>query len=185
LHHGARKTLAASDQDITDTREHEFLATQRREESSGRRFRSWLQNKGRTTVANLGLWVALGGGIGAVARFAMAGWMIERVPPGFPWPTFTVNVLGSAALGLFHQLLPPPAATPRTRAFFTIGLCGGFTTFSAFDLDTLDLLRQARYSLAMLYSLGTTAACITGVLAGLWLGMWLRRPATAPGPEPK
>jgi fluoride exporter len=116
-----------------------------------------------------GLWVALGGGLGAVARFLLGGWIFLWTAPGFPWPTFTVNVLGSALLGVLAQGLTAPSASPQTRALLAIGFCGGFTTFSAFDLDTLMLLQDARYGLAGLYSVGSVTTCVAGVLAGSWV----------------
>lgn len=123
-----------------------------------------------------GLWVALGGGLGAVVRFLLGSWISLWAAPGFPWSTFTVNVLGSALLGVLARGLTAPSASPVTRGFLAIGFCGGFTTFSAFDLDTLLLLQDAQYRLAGIYSLGSIATCIVGVLAGSWLaGRTIRR----------
>jgi fluoride exporter len=133
-----------------------------------------------------GLWVALGGGLGAVARFLLGSWISLWAAPGFPWSTFTVNVLGSALLGLLARGLAAPSASPGTRAFLAIGFCGGFTTFSAFDLDTLLLLQDARYGLAGLYSLGSVTTCIAGVLAGSWVAGERKtetRHGVAPGPD--
>lgn len=112
------------------------------------------------------LWVALGGGLGAMVRFLLGSWISHWAASGFPWSTYTINVLGSALLGMLARGLTAPSASPETRAFLAIGFCGGFTTFSAFDLDTLILLQDARYGLAGLYSLGTVITCIAGVLAG-------------------
>jgi len=115
------------------------------------------------------LWVALGGGLGATVRYLLGSWIFLWAPPGFPWPTLTVNVLGSALLGMLAQGLTAPSASPQTRGFLAIGFCGGFTTFSAFDLDTLILLQDARYGLAGLYSLGSVTTCIAGVMVGSWV----------------
>lgn len=113
-----------------------------------------------------GFWVALGGGAGAAARFHIGGWVTTWSHAGFPWPTFAINVAGSALLGFLFRALPPPAATVRSRALLMIGFCGGFTTFSTFDYETLSLLRQARFIAAGLYSAGSVACCIAGVYAG-------------------
>jgi fluoride exporter len=124
-------------------------------------------SRGFTPV--IGFWIALGGGIGAIARFGIGGWVTTWAYAGFPWPTFGINVLGSLALGFLVRALPAPRASPAARAFFTAGLCGGFTTFSTFDFETLALLQQQEYSTAALYSLGSAGACIAGVFGGGWL----------------
>lgn len=121
----------------------------------------------------IGFWVGLGGGLGALARYALGGWVASWAYAGFPWATFAINVLGSAVLGFLQRALPAPVVPPAKRAFLAIGLCGGFTTFSTFDLETFTLLQEARYAAAAAYSLGSVAACIAGVLGGLWLADWL------------
>jgi fluoride exporter len=117
--------------------------------------------------ALIGLWVALGGALGAVARFGISGWVTTWAYAGFPWGTFVVNALGSVALGFLNRGFPPPLGLPAARAFFAVGLCGGFTTFSTFDFETLSLLQQGDYTTALFYSLASTATCIAGVAAGL------------------
>jgi len=117
----------------------------------------------------LGLWIGAGGGIGAVARFALGGWVTTWAYGGFPWATFLINILGSAALGYFSRSLALASAPPHIRAFVTVGLCGGFTTFSTFDLETLSLLHDGDYLLAVLYALGSVTACMAGVHLGIRL----------------
>ena len=117
----------------------------------------------------MGLWISVGGGIGAMARFALSGWVTTWAYAGFPWGTFLVNVSGSLLLGFLHRALPPATTSPRTRGFLTIGLCGGYTTFSTFDFETFSLLDEGSYALAAAYSLGSVATCIAGVLAGIGL----------------
>jgi len=114
----------------------------------------------------IGLWVGLGGGLGALARFAMSGWVTTWAFAGFPWGTFAVNLIGSAALGSLSRALPAPTASPATRAFLGMGLCGGFTTFSTFDFETISLIQRGAYTTAAAYSLGSAAVCIAGVYAG-------------------
>lgn len=114
--------------------------------------------------------MALGGALGALARFAIGGWVTTWAGPEFPWGTFVINVSGSLLLGFLMRVLPSPTAAPEARALLTVGLCGGFTTFSTFDFETLVLLQERLYGLAALYSLGSVLTCLAGVFAGMWLG---------------
>jgi fluoride exporter len=105
------------------------------------------------------LLVALGGGLGACARFALSGWLMSyTIQEKFPWPTFSVNVLGCLiagalfALGEKHHLM-----SPNLRLFLFTGLLGGFTTFSAFGVETFFLLRRGDYLIAGAYVLGSVA----------------------------
>jgi fluoride exporter len=116
-----------------------------------------------------GFWVGVGGGLGAIGRFLMGGWVGTWAFAGFPWGTFAVNVIGSAALGFVARAWPAPATVPGMRAFFTVGLCGGFTTFSTFDFETLALLQRGDHATAALYSLGSVTACVAGVAGGVAL----------------
>jgi len=114
-------------------------------------------------------YLGIGGGIGALARFAVGGWVPTWAGVGFPWGTFAINVLGSALLGLLHGALPRTDRFPTARAFLTVGFCGGFTTFSTFDFETLVLLQQQQYGIAGLYSAGSVVACVVGALGGMAL----------------
>lgn len=113
-------------------------------------------------------WISLGGAIGAMARFAIGGWATSWAYAGFPWATFFVNVSGSFLLGFLQRALPAVTTSPRTRGILTIGVCGGFTTFSTFDFETLALLAAGRYALAGLYSTSSVFTCVAGVFAGIW-----------------
>ena len=107
--------------------------------------------------------VFLGGGAGAVLRFAVGRWLIGyEWAKHFPWGTFGINVVGSFVLGVVATAC---ADRPGWRALLGVGVCGGFTTFSTFSVETLDLLREERYAVAGGYVIGS-------VLAGL-LGAWL------------
>jgi fluoride exporter len=125
------------------------------------------------------LYIAVGGGLGALARFAAGAWMSTWAGTAFPWPTFAINVLGSALLGFLNGSLPRLTVSPDTRGLLTIGLCGGFTTFSTFDLETLRLLEHGRHLAAAAYSAGSVTACLVGVFAGLRLASWFIRPRLA------
>ena len=100
------------------------------------------------------LWVALGGAIGAALRFII-GELFRRglVPNGIPWGTLFINTVGSFVLGYFTRWAVAHDATPQVRAFVAIGVCGGFTTFSAFALEHLALLQAGEYVRAATYTM--------------------------------
>jgi fluoride exporter len=122
--------------------------------------------------AVLVVYVALGGALGSVARYLLSHAVHRYMAAGFPYGTFTVNIIGCALFGLIlgaaeHRI----DLTPAVRAFFLVGVLGGFTTFSAFTFDTLDLLRTAAFLRAALNVLGQ----ITIGLLALWLGYLLAK----------
>ena len=116
--------------------------------------------------------VAAGGAVGATARF-LVGTLAEPLS-AYPWGTFTVNVIGSFLLGLFAGLMAqswnPP---PELRAFLTVGLLGGFTTFSAFSLDIVLLAERGRLELAAVYFASTVFCSVGGLVGGLRLSRML------------
>ena len=100
--------------------------------------------------------VFTGGGAGAVARFAAGRVAAPFAPPaGFPWPTFAINVAGSALLGMLVVLCKD---RPTLLLFLGTGVCGGFTTFSAFSVEAVRLLEAHRPDLALLYAGASVAA---------------------------
>lgn len=119
---------------------------------------------------NLWLAVALGGALGSVARYGL-GVTARALWPGWPWGTFLVNVIGSFAIGLlFAGFLLRPAPEWLRLGLIT-GVLGGFTTFSAFSIEALELLRTDGAAGAALY---VVATLVLG-LAACALGMWLAR----------
>jgi CrcB protein len=117
------------------------------------------------------LLVALGGGLGSVARYALGGWVLHHtVDWRFPLGTFVVNVLGCLVAGLLaalaerYEFFPPEA-----RVFLFTGLLGGFTTFSAFGLETMFLLRRGEIFVA---GANVVASVLCGLLA-FWIGLKL------------
>ena len=116
------------------------------------------------------LQVALGGAIGASARYLTNIGAMRLMGPGFPWGTLAVNVLGSAAMGALVVLLVHKDAT-RLAPLLMTGMLGGFTTFSAFSLDAVTIYERGQIGLAALY---VTASVILS-LAGLFAGMALLR----------
>lgn len=117
-----------------------------------------------TSTAILGA-VALGGGLGAGLRVAAGAGLMGVMGPAFPWGTFAVNLVGSSLFGFLSVRLPPhPDST--LRAFAIPGLCGGFTTFSAFGLEALALAGGGRSGAAAVYVVGSVVVCILGAVAG-------------------
>ena len=113
------------------------------------------------------LYIALGGAAGAVARYGIGGWIQERAGFGFPWGTLIVNLSGSLLIGFVMQLLAASRATPELRALLTVGLLGGFTTFSTFSYETLALLQTGDWMRGGLYAAGSLLLGIAAVYIGL------------------
>lgn len=112
------------------------------------------------------LLVAIGGGLGAMARFALSGWILPHtLQQKFPWPTFAVNVLGCLIAGILFALAAKHEAfSPNLRLFLFTGLLGGFTTFSAFGLETAHLLKRGDVGVAIAYVL-FSVLCGVGAIA--------------------
>jgi CrcB protein len=118
------------------------------------------------------LWVALGGALGSVARYWMGVRITVLAGLAFPWATILINILGSLAIGFLVTLTGPEGRVPAPldiRAFLLVGICGGFTTFSAFSLQTLDLARSGRLLLAGANIVLSVVLCLVAVAFGHWL----------------
>ena len=87
---------------------------------------------------------------------------------GFPWATFTINLIGSFLIGIGAGLLGGPDME-RWRLFFLTGILGGFTTFSTFSIENMRMFQQGQWQLSMVYSLGSVVAGLVLVYAGYWL----------------
>lgn len=125
------------------------------------------------------LWVFLGGGLGSVARLACSGFVARHLGETFPWGTLLVNVSGSLLIGWFAGLTAPEGrwlASPATRQFFMIGLCGGYTTFSSFSLQTLHLIEDGQWFKAGSNAVLSVVLCMVAVWLGHWLGAGLHSP---------
>ena len=117
-------------------------------------------------------WVALGGAIGSVARLWVGVRVALLTGLAFPWGTILINILGSLVIGFVATLTGPNGrvVVPReAQAFVMVGLCGGFTTFSAFSLQTLELARDGR----LLYAGANIVLSVVLCLAAVALGHWL------------
>jgi CrcB protein len=123
--------------------------------------------------ASTWLAVAAGGALGSVARFWLTVVMTALTGPRFPWGTLLINVLGSFVIGLVAALTLVPdriGMHPDLRVFLMVGVCGGFTTFSAFSLQTLELLQSGDSWSAAGYVLGSVVCCLAAVWCGWLIG---------------
>ena len=114
-------------------------------------------------------WVALGGALGSVARYAVSLGTARWLGVGFPWGTLCVNVAGSVAIGLLAALVAAdgrPLLGTDARAFLLVGVLGGFTTFSSFSLETLNLARSGALGPAILNVAGSVVLCLAAVSLG-------------------
>ncbi len=111
--------------------------------------------------------VAVGGAIGSVARLLLGVAVQQRVGPTFPVGTLLINISGSLILGfLVPVALQSPAVTPALRALLTTGLCGGYTTFSTFSLETAVLIEEGGYGRAALYIVASVGLALLGTFIG-------------------
>jgi CrcB protein len=118
--------------------------------------------------------VAAGGAVGSVARYVL-GALIQRVGPGFPFGTLAVNVTGSFLLGVLMTWLVARSASPELRLLLTIGLCGGYTTFSTFAFESALLMQDGRFFRATLYVALSVTLTITAMFAGFAAGRYTLR----------
>jgi CrcB protein len=122
--------------------------------------------------------VALGGALGSVARFWVAEAVVLRYGAGFPWGTILVNVTGSFIIGFFGTWTGPEgrlAVDPDARIFVMVGICGGYTTFSSFSLQTLELARAGEWLPAGANILYSVVICLAAVSIGHAAAQWLNR----------
>jgi CrcB protein len=125
-------------------------------------------------------WVALGSALGGMARYWMTLAVAAVTGTGFPWGTILINILGSFVIGFFATLTGPEGrlSVPfDARVFVLTGLCGGFTTFSAFSLQTLELARDGRWPQAA----GNVALSLTLCLGSVAAGYYAAEIANAAG----
>lgn len=128
------------------------------------------------------LWlVALGSAIGGVSRYLLVPVAQRWYAAGFPGGTLTVNILGSLLIGVIVRLATGPLVTPETRIFLTVGICGGFTTFSSFSIESVELMQSGQWARAAIYVLASVALCLLATFVG-WSAGGLLIPALPEAP---
>ncbi len=118
------------------------------------------------------LWIALGGAIGSTGRYWLSGIIAQAFGETFPWGTLIVNVTGSFVIGFFAVLTGPDGrvyASSTIRQFVIVGICGGYTTFSSFSLQTLNLMNDGEWLRAGSNIGFSVALCLLAVWAGAML----------------
>lgn len=114
--------------------------------------------------------VFIGAGIGGLMRHFMNIWITALASSGFPYGILTINVIGSTAMGLAAGWFASRGEIlPDLRLFLATGILGGFTTFSAFSLDTALLMERGELLLAAVYVAGSVALSLLGLFLGLWM----------------
>jgi fluoride exporter len=121
--------------------------------------------------ADLGayFWIAVGSALGGVSRYWLSGVAARLVGETFPWGTLLINVMGSFVIGFFGTLTGPDGrffVASAGRQFVLVGICGGFTTFSSFSLQTLNLLNDSEWLGAGGYVAASVVLCLVAVWAG-------------------
>lgn len=112
------------------------------------------------------LLVMLGGALGTGGRYLLGGWLNAQAASGFPWGTLGVNLLGSLAIGAVFGLARQGAVPPGAILFLTVGVLGGFTTFSTFSYETLRLLADGSPGASFLNAAVQLAGGLAAVYAG-------------------
>jgi CrcB protein len=118
-------------------------------------------------------WICLGGAAGTGARYLLSGWLLAALGMAFPYGTLAANLIGSFLLGaIMHVALTTNWIAPTLRLALTTGIMGGFTTYSTFNYETLQYLRQEAWGLVA-WNLGATVVgCLAAGMAGLALARW-------------
>jgi len=118
------------------------------------------------------LWIAVGSALGGMARYGCSGVIAQRIGEHFPWDTLIINILGSFIIGFFAAITGPEGrfiVSPEVKQFVTVGICGGYTTFSSFSLQTLSLLHDGKFLHASFNIILSVILCLLFV----WLGFTL------------
>lgn len=116
------------------------------------------------------LLVGVGGGLGSIARYICQRWVSHYYPHHFPWGTFAVNIIGCFVIGIIWGISFRSFETnEQWKLFLMTGICGGFTTFSSFTLESIGLLKEQRAGLFFLYLAGSVLVGLAATYAGMKL----------------
>jgi len=116
--------------------------------------------------------VGLGSAVGGIFRFILGKWIYFIYPQTFPLPTLIINILGCFLIGLLYGFsIKTGTLSAEVRLLLTTGLCGGFTTFSAFAYENIQLMKNGDYTMVLVY---ITASVVLGIVAA-FLGMEIFR----------
>jgi CrcB protein len=120
------------------------------------------------------LWICLGSAVGGGARYLVSGWALKAFGPAFPYGTLAVNLLGSFLLaGLMYAGVEKAVVSPTVRLALTVGVMGGFTTYSTFSYETMKQLQDGAWAMAITNVLVTVVGCLLACVLG-WAGAkWL------------
>lgn len=121
-------------------------------------------------MGKLAVIVCIGGATGTLLRYLVGVWFLKHSHYSFPLSTFLINITGSFLIGLFFALFEHyPNSSPALRLFLITGVCGGYTTFSAFAYENVKLLQDGSTLLFFLYSLGSLLVSLVAVVAGIYV----------------
>ena len=120
------------------------------------------------------LWICLGGAVGTGARYLLSGWVLNLFGTSFPYSTLTVNVVGSFLIGVINYIgLSSEWISPTLRIVLTIGVMGGFTTYSSFNYETLQYFQEGIWFLGILNILVMMSSCLVVGVLGFVTAKWM------------
>lgn len=137
-----------------------------------------LATGGRPRTQMNALWIFLGGGLGSLARYWLSGWVASRVGEVFPWGTMFVNVSGCFLIGVLATVTSTDGrfwVGPSGRSFLLLGVLGGYTTFSSFSWQTLELIHDGQWGWAAGNAVLSLVLCLAAVAAGNYVGMLINQ----------
>lgn len=111
--------------------------------------------------------ILFGGALGSLARYGVSGWVHQKVEGTFPLGTLSVNLIGSFLIGLLWGIAESSTINPHVRTFLFVGILGGFTTFSTYSLETLNLMRDGEFKMALINLLLNNIVGIVLAFAGM------------------
>ncbi len=114
--------------------------------------------------------IFVGGGLGSLARYGLGKWVSGILPVTFPYGTLAANIVSALLLGLFlGATIAKPENDNQLRFLIAVGFCGGFSTFSTFSAETLELFRNGLFFYAGMNVIGSLIICVLMIMAGMWI----------------